>query len=87
MTELLKTDRTRLQDLLIVSQASDSQDADAAASMAYDSDLLKCQILVSKADGAKCERCWKYDTQVGADKNHPTVCARCATVLNAGAAA
>ena len=87
LTELIKTDRTRLQDLLIVSQVSDSQDAGAAASMAYDSDMLKCQISVSKADGAKCERCWKYDTQVGQDRNHPTVCARCATVLNAGAAA
>jgi isoleucyl-tRNA synthetase len=87
ITELLKTDRTRLQDLLIVSQASDCPDANAAASMAYDSDLLQCKILVSKAHGAKCERCWKYDTQVGEDTNHPTVCARCATVLNAGAAA
>ncbi|MGH7852000.1 MAG: isoleucine--tRNA ligase, partial [Candidatus Binatia bacterium] len=87
LTELIKTDRTRLQDLLIVSQVSDFQDADGATSMAYDSDVLKCQILVSKAEGSKCDRCWKYDTQVGADKNHPTVCARCATVLNAEAAA
>ena len=87
LTELLKSDRTRLQDLLIVSQTSDFQDAGGAASMAYDSDLLKCRILVRKAEGAKCERCWKYDTQVGQDKNHPTVCARCAAVLNAGAAA
>jgi len=87
LPELLKSDRTRLQDLLIVSQTSDFQDAGDAATMAYDSDLLKCRILVRKAEGAKCERCWKYDTQVGQDKNHPTVCARCAAVLNAGAAA
>ena len=85
LKDLAKTDRIRLQDLLIVSQVSDSQDV--AASIAYDSDVLKCQILVSKAEGSKCERCWKYDTQVGEDKNHATVCARCATVLNAGAAA
>ena len=85
LKDLAKTDRVRLQDLLIVSQVSDSQDV--PASIAYDSDVLKCQILVSKAEGCKCERCWKYDTQVGEDKNHPTVCARCATVLNAGAAA
>ena len=87
LTELIKTDRTRLQDVLIVSQVSDSQDAGAAGSMAYDSDVLKCQVLVNKAEGAKCERCWKYDTQVGRDKNHPTVCARCAAVLSAGAGA
>jgi isoleucyl-tRNA synthetase len=69
---------------LIVSQVSDSRHPGAAASMAYDSDVLQCEILVSKADGAKCERCWKYDPQVGQDEKHQTVCARCARVLNAG---
>jgi isoleucyl-tRNA synthetase len=34
-----------------------------------------------KADGAKCERCWNYSTQVGEDKNYPTVCERCSPVL------
>ena len=87
LTELIQSDRTRLQDLLIVSQVSESQDAGGDPGMAYDSDLLKCQISVSKAEGAKCERCWKYDTQVGENKTHPTVCARCATVLNTGAEA
>jgi len=36
---------------------------------------------VKKADGAKCERCWNYSTQVGDDKNYPTVCERCSPVL------
>jgi isoleucyl-tRNA synthetase len=54
--------------------------------VSFDAELLDHFISVSKADGAKCERCWKYDVRVGADKNHPTVCARCARVLNAGAA-
>jgi len=36
---------------------------------------------VKKADGVKCERCWNYSTHVGEDKNHPTVCERCAAVL------
>ncbi len=72
---------------MIVSQVGESLDAAGNATTPYDSDLLKASVLVSKAAGAKCERCWKYDTQVGQDKNHPTVCARCATVLNAGAAA
>jgi isoleucyl-tRNA synthetase len=36
---------------------------------------------VKKADGAKCERCWNYSTQVGEDKNYPTVCERCSPVL------
>jgi isoleucyl-tRNA synthetase len=36
---------------------------------------------VKKADGLKCERCWNYSTQVGEDKNYPTVCERCSVVL------
>ena len=32
---------------------------------------------VSKADGQKCERCWHWETDVGSDPAHPTICARC----------
>ncbi|HLN87293.1 MAG TPA: class I tRNA ligase family protein, partial [Candidatus Limnocylindrales bacterium] len=90
LPSLVQADRTRLQDLLIVSQATESTELAASASgeeSSYDAALLNCLIKVSKADGGKCERCWKYDVQVGADKNHPTACARCAAVLNAGASA
>jgi isoleucyl-tRNA synthetase len=55
--------------------------------VSFDAELLNSFVSVFKADGAKCERCWKYDPEVGKDTNHPTVCARCATVLNAGAVA
>ncbi len=39
-------------------------------------------VVVSKASGAKCERCWNYSTHVGEDKNYPTVCERCSPVLS-----
>jgi isoleucyl-tRNA synthetase len=90
LRDLIEADRSRLQDLLIVSQANVSTESSAETSgevSIYDAALLQCVVKVGKADGAKCERCWKYDPQVGKDKNHPTVCARCATVLNAGAVA
>jgi isoleucyl-tRNA synthetase len=32
---------------------------------------------VVKADGQKCERCWHWETDVGANKEHPTICGRC----------
>jgi len=35
------------------------------------------------ADGAKCERCWRVVSDVGADSRWPTVCSRCAEALNA----
>ena len=38
-------------------------------------------VKVSKSDGEKCERCWKYD-ELGTDPKHLDVCPRCAKVLN-----
>ncbi len=40
-------------------------------------------IEVAKADGAKCERCWNYATDVGTDPGHPAFCARCAGAVEA----
>jgi isoleucyl-tRNA synthetase len=36
---------------------------------------------VQRARGDKCERCWKYKTDVGSNTEFPTVCAVCASVL------
>jgi isoleucyl-tRNA synthetase len=33
--------------------------------------------MVSKAEGQKCERCWHWETDVGSDCEHPTICGRC----------
>ncbi|MFA5164704.1 MAG: isoleucine--tRNA ligase [Candidatus Omnitrophota bacterium] len=38
-------------------------------------------ILVEKADGSKCERCWCRSTEVGSDAEHPSLCRRCAGIL------
>jgi isoleucyl-tRNA synthetase len=38
-------------------------------------------VKVSKADGAKCERCWNYSTRVGESDEYPTVCERCVAAL------
>ena len=39
------------------------------------------KIAVSHMEGEKCERCWIYDPTVGSNAEHPTLCARCASVL------
>lgn len=36
---------------------------------------------IVRAEGAKCERCWNYSTQVGANVDYPTCCERCVPVL------
>lgn len=38
-------------------------------------------VVVTKAEGEKCERCWTISESVGQDPNHPTLCARCAEVV------
>jgi isoleucyl-tRNA synthetase len=35
-------------------------------------------ITIERAAGVKCERCWKYTTDVGSSARFPTVCAACA---------
>ena len=39
------------------------------------------QVTVNKAQGEKCERCWGYSKTVGENADHPTLCARCAAVI------
>ena len=38
-------------------------------------------VTVKKATGEKCDRCWTYSETVGKDAEHPTLCARCASVV------
>jgi isoleucyl-tRNA synthetase len=37
--------------------------------------------IIERADGIKCERCWKYSTAVGQDLEFPTVCDSCSAAL------
>ncbi|MGE3465967.1 MAG: isoleucine--tRNA ligase, partial [Pyrinomonadaceae bacterium] len=39
-------------------------------------------VLIEKADGEKCERCWNYSTRIGENGRFPTVCERCAEALD-----
>jgi isoleucyl-tRNA synthetase len=40
-----------------------------------------CQ--VTKAEGQKCARCWHYETDVGSNPDHPTICSRCVEAVTA----
>ena len=41
------------------------------------------RIATLPADGARCERCWNYRTDIGVDTRWPSVCGRCAEALAA----
>src|SRR5579862_4655518 len=38
-------------------------------------------IVVEHADGLKCERCWHWETDVGSNPEHPTICGRCVAAV------
>lgn len=40
------------------------------------------KVVITKAPGKKCERCWCYSKQVGEDKKYPTICEKCAKVMH-----
>ena len=48
---------------------------------AADTQLNGVRVAVSEAKGEKCARCWMHSPTVGADADHPTLCARCAAVV------
>ena len=72
----LKENPEELRSFLIVSAVEliDSVNIDNAY---QSSEIPGLFIGVSRAKGAKCERCWNYSETVGMDALHPTICARC----------
>ena len=46
-----------------------------------DDDSNEIKITIDVAEGNKCERCWGYSTTVGENENHPTLCSKCAKVI------
>jgi isoleucyl-tRNA synthetase len=77
--ELLEKYKPFLPYLFIVSQVELVERLDQGKYL-YGDDTLK--ILVSSAEGKKCERCWNYTLDVGHDRSFESVCGRCAAVLH-----
>jgi isoleucyl-tRNA synthetase len=65
---LLEEYAAQLPALFIVSQVALEQGGELA-------------VKVERAEGEKCERCWKYTTDVGSNAKFPTVCAACASAV------
>jgi len=68
-----------LQYVFIVSKVVLHDPQEAAPENAYVSEDYDLKITVTRAPGEKCERCWMYSETVGTIKEHPTICARCAS--------
>jgi isoleucyl-tRNA synthetase len=68
----------QLPGLFIVSQVEFFSASDAG----YKSELVpSLEVLIQRADGKKCDRCWNYSIHVGENLRYPTVCERCTEAL------
>ena len=65
-----------LADLMIVSHVELVKGEGGAASA-----VEGLGVAAAHATGEKCERCWKYSADIGTHAAHPTLCARCAAVV------
>jgi isoleucyl-tRNA synthetase len=72
--EFLKRYEAGLPGLFIVSQV-ELRKAQQGAGASH------VTVQVQKAEGAKCERCWKYRTTVAGNPAHPTLCEGCCEAI------
>ncbi len=78
---LLAAKRDVLPTLLIVSVVN-LEVAPKPGAVRYESqDIPGLVIDVDRARGEKCERCWMRTEDVGRSAEHPSLCARCVSVL------
>jgi len=74
----LKHYHAQLPGLFIVSQV----DFFSASDAGYKSELVpSLEVLVQRADGKKCDRCWNYSIHVGENTRYPAICERCSEAL------
>jgi isoleucyl-tRNA synthetase len=69
-----------LDMLLIVSKVSLATTPPPADAVRSDA-IAGLAVVVARAPGTKCERCWRFQEDVGQAETHPTVCGRCAAVM------
>ncbi len=73
-----------MRSVCLVSQLDIADFKDAPADALATAQLEECPsfaVRVRKADGEKCERCWMYSKELGADPERPTLCPRCTAVM------
>ncbi|MCI1821335.1 MAG: isoleucine--tRNA ligase [Megasphaera sp.] len=72
----------KLAILLIVSEVKLVEGTDLAPEQAVaGEDHTDIRVIVTPSTHEKCERCWIHRDTVGTDQKHPTLCARCASVV------
>ena len=73
---LLETHLEDLRALLIVSGIRIAEEGEIGEPF-RSVEIPGLLVGVTRAGGEKCNRCWNYSETVGANAEHPTICARC----------
>ncbi len=79
--EFIKSIESDLVTVFIVSAVEIKTIADAPATAQKGEEMPGIKVSVEQAPGDKCERCWMFSEFVGKDEKHPTLCKRCADVV------
>jgi isoleucyl-tRNA synthetase len=75
----VKADPAELQELINISKLNlEKESFDRETSDIFSEEI---RVLVDKADGQKCERCWHWEMDIGQNADHPTLCGRCAEAV------
>ncbi len=82
LNELLSDTLEDMRAICIISQLHIEDFATAPTDAILPDDMQEVAIVVEKAQGEKCERCWIYNTNLGTDPNHPSLCPRCTKVMS-----
>ncbi len=75
---LLSGEEETLREILIVSQLEFRDGVEGLEGK----ELEGIRVLVKRAEGSKCERCWHISPTVGENEKHPTICRECVEVLS-----
>lgn len=75
--EIANNNKELLRTILILSEFAVSETGVGE----YKTEIEGCTLSVSRAEGEKCERCWTRTKTVGSHSAHPTLCARCAEII------
>jgi isoleucyl-tRNA synthetase len=79
--KLIEAYRAFLPTLFITSAAEVSSIREAPDNVYKSSEINNIAILVERAEGEKCQRCWNWKESVGTFEDHPALCQRCHKVL------
>ncbi len=77
--DYLSANKEILLSIFIVSQAEISRASQVTQGLSEE--FTQTSIVIKKADGQKCSRCWNYKMDVGQDNEHPSLCGRCTSIV------